>query len=146
MGYLTGNFKTQNKDMQGLLLGSGLIAGSYGGGSAQEYFNGGLLLVSINANNSIFSIAAYEAMSQFYGSQIFDSGYKIVPIMVQEKIGSVAYNVFPTGSITASRIHFIPQIFTINAVATASTFTVSTSRGPSISANFTFMGLIVSMP
>jgi len=145
MGLLIGNFKLQNKDLQGMLLGSGLVAGSYGGGSAQEYLNGGILLVSINANNSVFSITAYEAMSQFYGSQIYVSGYKIVPLMVQEKIGVQAYRVFPTGSATASRIHFIPQALTINA-QTTSTFMVSTATGASISANFTFMGLIVSMP
>lgn len=147
MSELIGNWKTRDRDL-GLdtLLGKGILAGSYGGGTGARITRGGLVVGSINALNSIMSITAYEAMSAFFGSGLFGSGYKITPLNVNNGYGSIAYKVYATGSIQGSIVCFIPMVVTIAAGATQSTYTASYARGTSISTNFTFFGFIVSAP
>lgn len=142
---LNGNWKLKGKDL-GTAIVKDVGVGSYFAGAGNGLLRGGNLLVSINANNSVMSIAAYSAMSAFYGAGLFDSGYKVVPVAVLEGLGSVAYKVQATGSIEGSVICFIPMVYTINAAATASTLTVSFARGMTVSANFVFQGMIISTP
>ena len=147
MSELIGNWKTRDRDFgRDTLLGKGILAGSYGGGAGAQIIRGGLVAGSINALNSVMSITAYEAMSAFFGSGLFGSGYKITPLNVNNAYGSIAYKVYATGSIQGSIVCFIPMALTIAAGVTASTYTASYARGASISGNFMFFGFIVSVP
>lgn len=142
---LNGNWKLKGKEL-GTAIVKDVGLGSYFAGAGNSLLRGGTVLASINQFNSIMSIAAYSAMSMFFGSGLFASGYKIVPVAVIENTGSIAYKVQATGSIEGSIMCFAPLVYTINAAATASTFTVSFARAASVSANFIFQGIIVSVP
>jgi hypothetical protein len=86
MSYLRTNYRITGKEIDIDAIGGGVIAGSWGGGAGTDRAFGGFIMGSFNgsAYATYHIISAYGAMSQFYGSGKFDSGYKIFPFMVKD--------------------------------------------------------------
>lgn len=145
MSYLRTNQKLYGTKLDAFAIGPGLlnwIEASYGTVKRLGWF-GGMVVGSINGNNSAFSESAAGVISAYYGNTFIsdliqtNAGFKVVPVMVNKRIGSNnADVVFPTTSITGSNFVFI--------VARASEASVPTFL--TISAHFTYVGFIVSAP
>ena len=150
MAYLTGNWKVRASDVENgeRAIAFPFLQGSGGGGAGYSNLGWGLLGFSVNALNSAISIGTYSVMSAFFGSTTVEaSGYRFTPIFIQDMgAGSVAHKTYATASITGSNVMFFPVRLTINAAATASTYTGSWAAGVSVSVNFFFLAFIVSGP
>jgi len=84
MSYLRTNYRITGKELDADAVGGGVVLGSWGGGAGTNRAFGGFIMGSYNgaAYATYHVISAYGAMSQYYGSGQFDSGYKIFPFAV----------------------------------------------------------------
>lgn len=84
MSYLRCNYRITGKQIDIDAIGGGIVAGSWGGGPGTNRAFGGFIMGSYNgpAYATYHVISAYGAMSQYFGSGQFDSGYKIFPFAV----------------------------------------------------------------
>jgi hypothetical protein len=143
MSYLRTNYRLTGKELDITAIGGGIVEGSWGGGPGTDRAHGGFIMGSVNVQNSIYQQSAYGAMSAYFGSGIFDSGYKIWPVNVVIKAGSVPLEVFPTGSIT-SVFALIPRLR--YEIGSAGSIAWTYSIGDSYSMNLIWAGFIVSGP
>lgn len=96
MSYLRTNYRVTGRQIDITAIGGALASvGSFGGGAgtAREY--GGFIMGSFASAvySVIHPISAFGAMSQYYGSGKFGSGYRIFPIMIKnasQPIGGTA--------------------------------------------------------
>jgi len=84
LSYLRCNYRITGKEVDIDAIGGGIALGSWGGGSGTNRAFGGFIMGSYNgpAYATYHIISAYGAMSQYFGSGQFDSGYKIFPFAV----------------------------------------------------------------
>jgi len=84
MSYLRCNYRITGKQLDIDAIGGGVALGSWGGGSGTNRAFGGFIMGSYNgaAYATYHVISAYGAMSQYFGSGQFDSGYKIFPFAI----------------------------------------------------------------
>jgi hypothetical protein len=102
MSFLRTNYRTTGKEIDIDAIGGGIVAGSWGGGAGTNRPFGGFIMGSFNG--SIYAtyhiVSAYGAMSEYFGSGQFDSGYKIFPIAIWD--ASV-----PVGATTSVNYKFL---------------------------------------
>lgn len=143
MSYLRTNYRLTGRELDITAIGGGVVEGSWGGGPGTRRAHGGFIMGSVNVLNSIYKQSAYGAMSAYYGEGAFGSGYKVWPIAIVVRGGSVPLEVFPTGSID-SVFCLLPRLRA--EIGSAASIAWTTSIGDSYSINVIWAGFIVSGP
>lgn len=143
MSYLRTNYRIGGRELDITALGEAVMQGSWGyagSGPGTRREHGGLIMGSMGGIGSVSpTISAYGAMSEYYGSGLFDSGYKIFPIAA-----------FPIGTHSAFVIQWSISATAANSMVYFKTYLVSDSStltgisGSNV--NFVWAGLIVSAP
>ncbi len=154
--YLRTNYRIGGRELDIDGIGGGAVEGSWGGGAGTRREYGGFIMGSFNSAvlSVIHPISAYGAMSEYYGDGLFDSGYKIFPMVVRDAsvpIGgttSVAY--FYMATVTGS------LFYVLGNKASAHLISAATQSGPVLgapsvfasneSAHFVWAGFIASGP
>ena len=150
------NYRITGKELDVDAIGGGAVLGSWGGGAGTRREFGGFVMGSFNSAvlSVIHPISAYGAMSQYYGDGLFDSGYKIFPIIIRnasvpaDAITSVAY--FYAATMTGS------TFYVVGNKASSLMLSAATQSGPVMgaasvfasneSAHFVWAGFVVSGP
>ena len=145
-GYLRTNFR-RTGGLPLLAVGGGYQYTSYAGGAGLNQAYHGFIMGSFaSATNSVFKVSAYGAMSAWFGSTVYDSGFQIVPIALTPQrvlggaVGEIAVSVtgVPCINLWASQSGSVFAVY-----MGGSTVSVVTS---SLTAAFTWAGFIVSGP
>ena len=146
-GYLRTNWRSTSTIAGITGLGAGIPLASINGGVGGQPPYGGLIwLTSLNGNTfsaSIHKQSAYGLMSAFYGGGMYDSGYKIQPLLVIplsfSTLGGEA-----AVAVTSLRTSDSLIVFQAWTQASASATVVAVASGSTC--NFQFLGLVVSGP
>ena len=154
--YLRTNYKISGRELDIDAMGGGVALGSWGGGAGTRREHGGFVMGSFNSAvlSVIHPISAYGAMSEYYGSTMFDSGYKIFPIIIRnasvpaDAITSVTY--FYAATMTGSTFYVIGNKGS-SLMLSAATQSGPVLGAPSVfasneSAHFVWAGFVVSGP
>lgn len=142
--YLRTNYRISGRELDITALGEAVMQGSWGyaaSGPGTRREHGGLIMGSTASGASVNpTIAAYSMMSLYYGSGLFDSGYKIFPIAAYQ-VGTATQGIIQWSiSATAaadSNIYF--RSYRISDVST-----LTGASGSSLA--MFWVGLIVSGP
>lgn len=150
------NYRISGREINADAIGGGAALGSWGGGAGTRREHGGFIMGSFNsaALSIIHPISAYGAMSEYFGSGLFASGYKIFPFDIRnasapsDGVASVAY--FFDATVTGS------LFYVIGNKASAYLISVGTLSGPVLgvpsllasneSIHIVWAGFIVSTP
>lgn len=141
--YLRTNYRIGGRELDITALGAAVMDGSWGyaaSGPGTRREHGGLIMGSTGAAASVNpTISAFGAMSQYYGSGLFDAGYKIFPILARQlgtaTQGLIEWSISATAN--NSLIYFITY-----RVSDVSTLTGASGS----SLDMFWVGLIVSGP
>ena len=144
--YLRTNYRLTGGLLDPDGIGAGGAKGSWLGGAGTDNPYGGFIMGSMTAQNSIFTVSAYGAMSAYYGAGKFASGYKIMPIAVYNiHQGSALQQVYATMSFNNSVFALIPVRLSLTPGSAASA-DLDVVTGASVSAKVVWAGFIVSSP
>ena len=161
MSYLRTNYRITGKELDADAIGGGVVLGSWGGGAGTNRAFGGFIMGSYNgsAYATYHVISAYGAMSEYYGSGQFDSGYKIFPFAVWDASvpvgGGVSVNYKYYWSVSGSLMMIIGLKFseildsisgTVGVDKIAVVRHVASGFASGESVHFVWAGWIVSAP
>ena len=139
--YLRTNYRITGKELDITAIGGGVPLSSWAGGAGTRREFGGLVMGSVNAVDSVFSLPATQVMASFYGATIasaMNSGYKFVPIGFQIR--------YVVGSVTAPHPAGIWATLDDSAAMVLIGGSDVSQVTSSISAHFIYAGFIVSGP
>ena len=99
MAILRTNYRKTGGTVDIVAVGGGVAVGSWGGGAGTTLPYGGFIMGSFNSAvlSIIHPISAYGAMSEYFGSGLYNSGYKLFPMIVKnasvpsDAVASVIY-------------------------------------------------------
>lgn len=128
--YLRTNYRITGREINADAIGGGAALGSWGGGAGTRREHGGFIMGSFNSAvlSVIHPISAYGAMSEYYGGGLFDSGYKIFPLMVRNASvpngGTASVGYFFDATVTGS------LFYVVGNKASAHLISAATQSGP----------------
>lgn len=144
--YLRTNYRLTGGIIDIDAIGAGANKGSWLGGTGTKNPHGGFIMGSTTGQNSIFTVSAYGAMSEYYGSGQFGSGYKIMPVAVYNiHQGSTLQQVYVTMSINNSVFALIPVALSLTP-GSATSADLDVVTGASVSADIVWCGFVTSTP